>query len=618
MDTQNALPIGEEQLKYFMEVLMRYRTGRVQTEQRIISSENWWKGRNLSIDAPTGVHQCHSGWLHNVITSKHADAIRAYPEANILPREPGDRQESKKLSKIIPCVLEHNDFEQTYSDIQWQKGKTGTGAYKITWDQSKLNGLGDISIERASLLNIYTEPGITDIQKSRFLFHTELYDKQVLWEMYPQLQDKLKSSTFTSAKFLYDDPVDDTNKATVIDVYYHKGHILHYCKFVEDIVLYSTENDTEPVKDAVGNVKPSPAEVGLYDHGMYPYVFDILFPIEGSPYGYGYVDICRNPQTEIDEMKTAFLQNVKAGAIPRYFSRADGNINEEQFLNLSNPLVKVTGNVDEATLRRIEHNTLDGNYISMLDRTIEELRHTSGNTEASTGAVPSGVTSASGIAALQEASGKGSVDATMNSYRAFSRVIEQVIELMRQFYDLPRQFRILGEYGAEEFVTYTNAGLKDQPYGMAFGQDMGMRRPVFDVKVSAQKKSAYNKVAQNEMAIQFFQLGFFNPQMSDQALMCLSIMDFDEKDEIMQAVAKNGTMFQKLIGYMQIAYMLTPDANQKNQIMADMAQITGGKVPQGMQEAEMPQVDNISGGEKKEHAVVEKAREQAQSASQAV
>jgi hypothetical protein len=228
------------------------------------------------------------------------------------------------------------------------------------------------------------------------------------------------------------------------------------------------------------------------------------------------------------------------------------------------------------------------------------------------------VTSASGIAALQEASGKGSVDATMNSYRAFSRVIEQVIELMRQFYDLPRQFRILGEYGAEEFVTYTNAGLKDKPYEMAFGQDMGMRRPVFDVKVSAQKKSAYNKVAQNEMAIQFFQLGFFNPQMSDQALMCLSIMDFDEKDEIMQAVAKNGTMFQKLIGYMQIAYMLTPDANQKNQIMADMAQITGGKVPQGVHEAEMPQVDNISGGEKKEHAVVEKAREQAQSASQAV
>jgi hypothetical protein len=77
-------------------------------------------------------------------------------------------------------------------------------------------------------------------------------------------------------------------------------------------------------------------------------------------------------------------------------------------------------------------------------------------------------------------------------------------------------------------------------------------------------------------------------------------------------------MFQKLIGYMQIAYMLTPDANQKNQIMADMAKITGGKVPQGVHEAEMPQVDNISGGEKKEHAVVEKAREQAQSASQAV
>ena len=46
-----------------------------------------------------------SGWLHNVIVSKHADAIEAYPEPNILPREESDRAEAKVLSAIIPCVL---------------------------------------------------------------------------------------------------------------------------------------------------------------------------------------------------------------------------------------------------------------------------------------------------------------------------------------------------------------------------------------------------------------------------------------------------------------------------------------------------------------------------------
>ena len=70
--------------------------------------------------------------------------------------------------------------------------------------------------------------------------------------------------------------------------------------------------------------------------------------------------------------------------------------------------------------------------------------------------------------------------------------------------------------------------LQDQ--GTAFGQDGGFRLPVFDIKVTAQKKNVYTKVSQNELALQFFQLGFFNPQMTDQTLMCLEMMDFDGKD----------------------------------------------------------------------------------------
>ena len=90
----------------------------------------------------------------------------------------------------------------------------------MIWDTSKLNGLGDIGVERVNLLNIYWEPGVTDIQRSRYFFHTELYDKDVLEELYPQLEGKLKGQTFISTKFLYDDHVSTENKHTVIEVYY--------------------------------------------------------------------------------------------------------------------------------------------------------------------------------------------------------------------------------------------------------------------------------------------------------------------------------------------------------------------------------------------------------------
>ena len=623
--------IGPEQLSAFTKTLEEYKSGKVKTEQRILASENWWKLRN-SIEEQKDSKQAGdegfkavSGWLHNVIVSKHADAMKAYPEPNILPREQGDKGEALMLSAIIPCILEQNNFEATYSDAMWQKLKTGTALYKVVWDKSKLNGLGDIHVEKVNLLNVYWEPGVTDIQRSRYFFHTELWDKDVLEERYPQLKGKLNGRGFFSTKFLYDDHVKTENKHTVVEVYYHRyingKNTLQYCRYVGDQVIFATENDTQPVVDQMtGQKKPPMAITGLYDHGKYPYFFDTLYPIEGSPCGYGYVDLCRNPQTEIDLLKTAMVKNAMVGAAPRYFSRIDGNINEEEFLNTTKPIVHVSGNVDEATLRRIEHNSLDGMYVNLLDRSIDELRETSGNTEAATGSTPGSVTAASGIAALQEAAGKTSSDSTQASYRVYSQMVDMCIELIRQFYDMPRKFRILGQYGMERYVTYTNQGIQPQHQGNDFGQDMGYRLPVFDIKVSAQKKNVYTKVAQNELALQFFQLGFFNPQMVDQSLMCLEMMDFDEKDTIMQKISQMGTMYQKLTQYMQLALNLAQatDPMLAESIAQDVvATIGGGAAPaMGGAAPSIVQSDNIGGIPTKEHAVVRNARQKSNEASQ--
>lgn len=584
--------IGAAQLQEFMRVLQRYKAGKQQTERRIVASENWWKLRNTMEEQKQvgiggdGGFVSRSGWLHNVIVSKHADAMEGYPDPCILPREEGDRQEANMLSAIIPCVLEQNHFEDTYSAAMWQKLKTGTALYKVVWDNTRLHGLGDIAVEQVNLLNVYWEPGVTDIQKSRFFFHTELVDQDVLEERYPQLAGNLQGKSFLSTRFLYDDAVDTNQKHTVIEVYYRKGvgtrTVLHYCRFVGSHVLYATEND------------PELQYRGLYDHGKYPYVFDALYPIEGSPCGYGFVDICRNPQLEIDLLKTSFVKNAMVGATPRYFSRGDGSVNEEEFLDLSKPIVHVNSASEDA-LRQIGFSQLDGIYVSVLDRTIQELRETSGNTETSTGNISSGVTAASAIAALQEASGKGSRDATRGSYRAYSRIVEFCIELIRQFYTLPRQFRITGDLGETRFVSYSNSALQPKVQ-MAFGMETGLRLPVFDIKVSAQKRNAYSRMAQNELALQFFQNGFFNPQMADQAMACLDMMEFEGKEGMLQKISKNAALQKSLLRYMGLARELAAqrDSGLTAAIEMDMQKLLGtgvGKTELRIPKAEPKQVE---------------------------
>ena len=628
MDEAGKVTIGAAQLAAWNKTLNEYKAAKASLDRRIIASEQWWKIRNAreeekegSRSLTPGRFKSQSGWLHNVIVSKHADAMDAYPEPNILPREQGDSLEAQMLSSVIPAVIEQNDFESTYSDATWQKLKTGTGAYKIMWDAKKLNGLGDIAIEKVNILNLFWTPGITDIQDSRMVFHTAAVDMEELAAQYPHAEGQLRNSPVTPARFLTDDPVPQKDKVTVVEVYYHKTaggrKVLHYCKYAGDTVLYATENETQPptvietLEDGTAVERPvgrPMSETGLYDHGMFPFVLDTLFPVEGSPCGYGFVDLCKNPQTEIDLMKTAMLKNAMVGATPRYFAREDGEINEEELIDLNKPIVHVSGALGRDSLVPIGHSSLDGNYVTHLMNTVQELRETSGNTETAAGSVSSGVTAASAIAALQEASGKGSRDSTRSSYRAYAKIIYMVIELIRQFYDLPRQFRIMGLYGTEQFINYSNAGLRPQ-----YLDDSTYRLPVFDIRVTAQKRSAYTKMAQNELAIQFFQMGFFDPRMSDQALMCIDMMEFDGKDAIQQKIARGSSLYRQLIAWQQLGLKLARD--YAPQMVPGLAgSVTGIPAPKSADLGRYRTL--VSGREREEPARMRAARLTASSASQ--
>ena len=597
-------PVDRNRLLEFDRTLNKYKAGKNKLERRVIAAEQWWKLRNEAEEekngdiSPTTGFRAKSGWLHNVIVSKHADAMENYPEPIVLPREPGDRQQAKTLSAVLPVILEQCQFEKTYSDNAWQKLKTGTGVYKVTWDAQKLNGLGDISIERVDLLHVFWEPGVTDIQKSRYFFHCEMRDNDALIEEYPQLKDKLKGQTHTLSKFIYDDTVGTDGKSLVVDVYYKvkqgTAEVLHYCKYVGDQVLASTENDGTD---------------GLYQHGRYPFVFDPLWPIEGSPCGYGYVDLCMSSQTQIDMMDTAFTKNTIVGATPRYFVRQGANVNEEEFKDTTKSLVHVAGgNLDDTGLRLVDYKPLGGAYINVYENKIAELRQTSGNTEQSNGVASSGVTAASAIAALQEASGKTSRDATRASYLVFAEIVDLCIELIREFYNLPRQFRITGEYGQESFQEVSNAPM--QPQAMYVGdQFLGMSRPVYDVDVKVQRRNAYTRTAQNELALQLYGMGFFAPQQATPALLCLGMMDFDGKDELMQQIAANGTIYQQLQQAQQLVINLLQKYDPET--APTMAAAMGvGQQPQILGELQMPQtLDGESGTTAKARARSNKTTE---------
>ena len=548
--------IDSKRVNEAIQTLKEYKRGKSALDARIIEEERWWKmrhwdiirGRNKPENPAEERPEPTSAWMFNSIANKHADIMDNYPEPNVLPRERDDEADADTLSSILPVVFERNEYEQTYDRAAWYKLKHGVVAKGIFWNPELENGMGDIDIRFMDILNIQYEPGITDIQASRNLFVTSLKDNDLLEQEYPRLKNKLGGHTIEVKEYVHDDSVDISNKSVVVDWYYKKRTpagktILHYCKFVGTEVLFASENE------------PEYRETGYYEHGRYPIEFDVLFPEEGTPVGFGYIAIMRSPQLYIDKLSQVILENSMMSAKVRFFAKKGSGINVDQFLDWSQPLVEYEGQIDN--LKQIEVQQVGTNVLNVLQMKIDELKETSSNRDVSQGSSSGGVTAAAAIAALQEAGNKTSRDMIASSYRSYTQECYLAIELIRQFYDEKRTFRITGDTGAYEYIAFDNSNIKGKAIPPAYaGQELepgyteAVRVPVFDIVVKPQKRSPYSKMAQNELAKELYSMGFFNPQLAEQTLGALELMDFDGQEAVKDRVQQGQTLLNQM-AYMQ-------------------------------------------------------------------
>lgn len=532
--------IGREQLIRAEQTLKKYKAGKANLENRIISNEQWWKmrhwgeigGSEYDVNRPRPA----SAWLFNSIANKHADAMDNIPEPTVLPREQDDELAAKGLSEMLPIVLERSGYEKLYSDMWWYKLKNGTACQAVLWDPALNGGRGDIAIKNIDLLNLFWQPGIKDIEDSRNVFYVSLYDNDLLCETYPELSGKLGGDTVNVAAYKFDDNIDVSDKSAVIDWYYKvrtaSADILHYCRFVGDTVLYASEDDEL-------------CERGFYEHGRYPFVLDPLFMQEGTPCGFGYIDVMRDAQMYIDKLGQVVLEHTVQMSRKRYFIKNNGAIREEEFADFRRPFVHVAGNLSSDDIREIKTDPLDSAVMTAMNNKIEELKETSGNRDFSQGGTTGGVTAASAIAALQEAGNKLSRDMIKGSYFAFTNVCYLIIELIRQFYSTPRSYLLDGDY-----KSFDNSLLKSRERFL-FGEAIEPHVPVFDVICKAAKKSPFSKAAQNELAKELFHIGFFRPEMSEQALAAIEIMDFEGKENIRESIGKIADSYRNIQAAMQ-------------------------------------------------------------------
>lgn len=484
-------------LAYATGELMRYKREKKKLEARLRSERELWDALYSGGES--------ASWIFNSILNKHADIIDSLPTCTCLPREKRDEKYAEVLSKVIPVICSRAGFEQVYSDNAWEKLKHGTAVYGVFWNNSLEEGMGDIDLRSIPISDIFWESGVADIQDSRDLFIVKLCDREELGLGAEESDGLLESDSALRSSL---EIGGGDSKVLVVDWYYKRllgdgSRLLHFCKFAGNRVLYCSENDPA-------------CDMGWYQHGLYPVVFDRLYPTGGA-YGFGLMSVSAEAQRYVNRIDSDMLGYADWASRVRFWAKRSLGVNEKEFLDLDRSIVEVEGDIDEEKLRQIEISPIDDAVIDLRMMKIDELKEVTGSRDVSQGGYGGGVTAASAISILREAGAKTSRDGIEESFRAYIKMINLVIELIRQFYGENRIFRIIGESGGRDYLTLSGKDLTD-PDG---------RRAHFDIEVSATKKSPSEAEQKNRLAKELYDAGAFKRENAKETLMMLELMDFE-------------------------------------------------------------------------------------------
>lgn len=546
------LPIGEQEIKDAFSRLEKFKAAKVSLDSRIKAEEEWWKLLQWQMKKKDKTeYQPASAWTFNAITAKHADMMDSIPKVTCLPREKSDEKNASILTDIFPSILDVTNWEEVYSNHAWYLIKHGVSIYGVFWDKHLSDGLGDIRIKNVNALNFFCEPDVEDIQLSSDIFIVSLCNVEKLNALYPKHEGKFKAcaSGFNVNYYQSENVSDLSDKALVIDWYYKKVNefgkdVLHYVKFCGDIILYASEND------------PKYAQIGWYSHGKYPFEVDVLYPIGGTWYGYGIIKAAAAPQLAIDSLDYSIMRYAKMKSKPRYFYNKGLGMDISEFADWEEDFVAVEGMMEDNMLKQININSLDSFILNVRESKITELKETIANRDVNSGGTVGGVTSGAAIATLQEAGNKNARDIINGSYRVVQKVAYQVIELIRQFYTEPRVFRIIGEGTAYSYMEFGSENIEGVQ--TADGGDVLYSKPIFDIRIIAQKKSPFSSLSQNETMVNLYNMGMLNPENSQMALIAIELMEFEGKDKVVEYI-KNGQTLKNII-------------EQQNQVIAQQQQ----------------------------------------------
>ena len=216
-----------------------------------------------------------------------------------------------------------------------------------------------------------------------------------------------------------------------------------------------------------------------------PYIMFRNIEVPGRVWPTSIAEQLRGPQTELNKVKSQIAENRNRVGNPTVLaskqSISDPNSFESAMAQPGGIFYYDDNNGPNAAPAYLQAPQLPPYVLQEIDRIEQSIQEISGQHEATSGNVPSGVTSASAINLLQEADDTKLGPAITDMEDGVARTGQKILALVAKFYTDSRTIRIAGEDSTWRIFDFRGSMLKDNTHvevqaGSAFPQSKAAKQ----------------------------------------------------------------------------------------------------------------------------------------------
>lgn len=478
---------------------------------------NQWKGKNVDEKRVKPTVNYAFSTVESIMPLLTSDT----PDPIILPTKPEDEELANDLTKVVKILLTKNRIEKYLQLEERSRLKFGTGIWKIYFDPSKYNGLGDIAFDTVDPVNFFVDPDeVDDLQNAGYCLTAFKRSLQYLKTKYPDKANLITPDQKYVEFQIYDTENTDFNpresNATLFE-YWTKDPVQGLVRIVvagETLLRYQPR---------------------FYMHGKYPFVVGVDYPVQKSFWGMGEIEQIITMQDVLNKLLQIVIENVAlANGQLVVDKNASGLKDIKELANqLWKPGLTIPVN-DVNSIKKLEGVVAPTWVINLIEMIKRDIELVTGISPVYLGLAPGSVTAASGILALQEQATARVRLKLQEQARMLEELVQFIVAYIVEFYNEDRTFRYLDKNREPAWIVVNGNNVAET-------DEAGNKYiPEFDVTVEVGYDTPMSRAYIEQQAMQLYQMGVID------AIEVMKTMNFPYKDEIINRLQQKAEVMGQL------------------------------------------------------------------------